>query len=148
MRPSDDLDVSRSERDTANAFQRTRMSTDRTLMSAVRTSLSLISFGFTIFQFFRALLTIQGAQALVRSDAPRRFGLTLVFLGVCLLAAAIWQHVTFMHELNAERRAVLGDAFAKGERFPFSVALGSAVVLLLVGLVAIASMALRAGPFH
>src|SRR5687767_8045950 len=80
---------------TALAFQRTRMSADRTLMAVIRTSLSLIGFGFTIYQFFRYLREAAGAPHLLRIEAPRKFGLALVILGVVMLSLGIWRHLSF-----------------------------------------------------
>src|SRR5262245_41838722 len=89
-------------RRTALAFQRTRMSADRTLMAVIRTSLSLIGFGFTIYQFFRYLRETAGAPQLLKSEAPRKFSMALVMLGVVMLSLGIWRHVAFMLELRAE----------------------------------------------
>src|SRR5215475_9994204 len=106
---SDDHDLNSiptelASRRTALAFQRTRMSADRTLMAVIRTSLSLIGFGFTIYQFFRYLRETAGAMQLVRSEAPRSFGLALVILGVVMLSLGIWRHIAFMLELRVERK--------------------------------------------
>jgi len=138
-----------SSRRTALSFQRTRMSADRTLMSIIRTSLALIGFGFTIFQFFRYLRESAGAAQVVRSSAPRNFGLALVLLGVGMLFLGIWRHVAFMLELRAERKAFAGRGLIPGDdRFPVSTTLLVAVLLLAIGLVAIVGMVMRAGPFH
>ncbi len=138
-----------SSRRTSLSFQRTRMSADRTLMSVIRTSLSLIGFGFTIFQFFRYLRETAGAEQLVRSAAPRNFGLALVFLGVGLLALGIWKHIAFMVELRDEREEFADRGLIPGDdRFPISITLIAATLLLLIGLVAIVGMVMSAGPFH
>src|SRR5512144_1915066 len=81
------LDLSR--RNTGMSFQRTRMSADRTLMSVIRTSLSLISFGFTIVQFFQRL-----ANAAQLEPQARRFGLSLVVIGILMLVAGMAYHVS------------------------------------------------------
>ena len=147
-----DLDLMSSElssRRTALSFQRTRMSADRTLMSVIRTSLSLIGFGFTIFQFFRYLRESAGAAQIVRSAAPRNFGLALVILGVGMLALGIWKHIAFMIELRAERKAFADRGLIQGDdRFPISVTLIVAALLLIIGLVAIVGMVMSAGPFQ
>src|SRR5215468_97720 len=73
-----------SSRRTGMSFHRTRMSADRTLMSVIRTALSLISFGFTIYQFFQHLAEknlINGG-----THAARNFGMTLIWLGVGMVA--------------------------------------------------------------
>jgi putative membrane protein len=138
-----------ASRRTALAFQRTRMSADRTLMAVIRTSLSLIGFGFTIYQFFRYLRETAGATQLLRSEAPRNFGLALVILGVVMLSLGIWRHVAFMLELRAERKTLAGRELIRGDdRFPISITLITATLLWVIGLIAIVGMAMRAGPFR
>ena len=107
-RQADSMQAELASRRAALAFQRTRMSADRTLMAVIRTSLSLIGFGFTIYQFFRYLLETAGATQLLRSEAPRKFSMALVILGVVMLSLGIWKHVAFMLELRAERRTFAG----------------------------------------
>lgn len=127
------------------AFQRTRMSADRTLMAVIRTSLSLISFGFTIYQIFEKLRE----NGLLRGGAPaRNFGTTLVLLGVGMLVVGIIYHVFFMLGLR-ETRAGMKDTgliFAES-KFPPSLTLIVAVLLLLVGVAAALSMVLHVGPY-
>jgi putative membrane protein len=138
-----------SSRRTALAFQRTRMSADRTLMAIIRTSLSLIGFGFTIYQFFRYLRETVGVTHLLRSEAPRKFSMALVILGVVLLSLGIWKHVAFMLELRAERKTFVDQGLIPGDdKFPISITLIAATLLLMVGLVAIVSMTMSVGPFH
>jgi putative membrane protein len=141
----DRMSVELSSRRTGMSFQRTRMSADRTLMSVIRTSLSLIGFGFTIFQIFQKLYE---AQILKRAQAPRNFGQALVFLGVAMLILGIVYHVKFMLELRRQRREMMADGLMQGEgRFPLSVTLMIAVLLLTIGLFAIVSMVFSVGPF-
>ena len=114
-------------------------------MSVIRTSLSLIGFGFTIFQVFQRLYD---AQILKRAQAPRNFGQALVFLGVAMLILGIVYHVKFMLELRRQRREMMADGLVRGEsRFPLSVTLVIAVLLLMIGLFAIVSMVFSVGPF-
>ncbi len=142
---ADEISVELSKRRTGMSFQRTRMSADRTLMSVIRTSLSLISFGFTIYQVFRSL-TDQGGLA--RAAAARNFGIALVALGVGMLVLGIVYELQFMHGLREERRAMAAQGLIHGEsRFPRSMTLLTAVVLLVVGFAAIASMVFSVGPF-
>ena len=148
-RQVDSIPAKLSSRRTALAFQRTRMSADRTLMAVIRTSLSLIGFGFTIYQFFRYLRETAGALQLLRIEAPRNFGMALVMLGVIMLTLGIWRHVAFMLELRADRKAFVGQGLIPGEdKFPVSITLITATLLLALGLIAIVGMAMRAGPFH
>src|SRR5688572_15982559 len=132
---------------TAMAFDRTAMSSDRTLMSVVRTSLSLIGFGFTIFQFFHKL-SDQFLAGGMPAEAPRRFGLALITLGVVMLTFGIANH---RHETleRRRRRQALFDVrlIHRTETVRPNSALIVAVLLLVVGLVAILRVALDAGPF-
>ncbi|RUM95782.1 DUF202 domain-containing protein [Pseudaminobacter arsenicus] len=127
------------------SFQRTRMSADRTLMSVIRTSLSLISFGFTIFQVFEKL---REAGTLTHAAAPRNFGLTLALLGIVMLVIGIIYHLQFMQGLRHEREAMRQAGLVHAEsRFPPSMTLITALILLVVGVAAIISMAFQVGPF-
>lgn len=147
-RPQRDLDLMAAElssRRTGLSFQRTRMSADRTLMSIMRTSLSLIGFGFTLFQFFRYLRQSVGTHVPV--VAARNFGMALVIFGVLLLVLGLWAHVKFMRELRAERALLVAERYVHGEEsFPYSITLLIAMLLLLLGLVAVVDMAFRSGP--
>lgn len=131
---------------TGMSLHRTRMSADRTLMSVMRTALSLIGFGFTIFQFF---LRLRSSNVLASaSQAPRRFGLALVFLGVGMLVLGLAYHFQFMYGLRAERRLLVDRGLVPATtRFPVSLQAIIAFLLLLVGLLAVVSMALKVGPF-
>jgi putative membrane protein len=140
-----DISTELSSRRTGMSFQRTRMSADRTTMSVMRTSLSLIGFGFTIFQFFQKL---RDAGTLAHAAAPRNFGITLVLLGILMLIGGIIYHVQFMYGLREERKEMTAAGLIHAEsKFPPSLTLITAVLLLLVGLVAIVSMIFRIGPF-
>ena len=95
-----------SMRRTGMSFQRTRLSAERTLMSVIRTSLSLISFGFTIYQVFQKLAN----ESVLTGSAPaRNFGVTLVLLGIAMLAIGIVYHVQFMRGLRAQRNVMAAD---------------------------------------
>jgi putative membrane protein len=142
---NEDTATELSMRRTGMSFQRTRMSADRTLMSVIRTSLSLIGFGFTIFQFFEKL---KQAGTLAHAAAPRNFGTCLVLLGEVMLVLGIVYHVQFMLGLRAERAAMKEAGLIHGEsKFPVSLTLVTAVILLAIGIFAIASMVFGAGPF-
>jgi putative membrane protein len=135
-----------SSRRTGMSFQRTRMSADRTLMSVIRTSLSLISFGFTIFQFFHKL--IQAKVLPSSGPAVRDFGVSLVILGVVMLVSGIAYHVAFMRGLRATRNRLVADGLIHGESvFPVSLTLIVAILMLLIGLFAIANMVFHFEPF-
>lgn len=143
---SDGLPVELSSRRTGMSFQRTRMSADRTLMSVIRTALSLIGFGFTIFQFFQHLQqknVLQGG-----THAARNFGAALVYLGVGMLVIGIIYHVQFMLGLRRLRAEMARKGHVHAQsHFPYSFTLVVAMLLLLIGLAAIASLTFRIGPF-
>jgi putative membrane protein len=142
---SDRISVELSSRRTGMSFQRTRMSADRTLMSVIRTSLSLISFGFTIFQVFEKL---RDAGTLTHAASARNFGISLVALGILMLIGGIIYHLQFMYGLREERKAMTAAGLIHGEsRFPPSLTLMTAVILLVIGIAAIVSMLFQIGPF-
>jgi putative membrane protein len=132
-------------RRTGMSFQRTRMSADRTLMAVIRTSLSLISFGFTIYQIFAKLKE----SGFLKGGAPaRNFGTTLVLLGVGMLVVGIIYHVLFMLGLRDTRASMKDSGLIFAEsKFPPSLTLIVAVLLLLVGVAAALSMVLHVGPY-
>jgi putative membrane protein len=144
-----DLELMSSElssRRTGLSFQRTRMSADRTLMSVIRTSLALIGFGFTIYNVFRSLQS--SAPSAVPVNAARNFGLALIILGVGLLFFGILYHVQFMKQLRVERKEMIRQKLVHGQlSYPISLTLIGAILLLLIGLVAIFSIVSRVGPF-
>jgi putative membrane protein len=141
----DRISVELSARRTGMSFQRTRMSADRTLMSVIRTSLSLISFGFTIFQVFEKL---RDQAVITHAAAPRNFGISLVALGILMLVGGIIYHLQFMYGLREERKAMTAAGLIHGEsRFPPSLTLITAVILLVIGIAAIVSMLFQIGPF-
>jgi putative membrane protein len=138
--------VELSARRTGMSFQRTRMSTDRTLMSVMRTSISLISFGFTIGQFFERLRTSKILPQ--ESHAPRNFGVALVALGIFMLVLGIVYHLHYMRTLRHERLAMTREGLIHGETpYPVSMTLLVAVVMLLLGVLAIISMTTHINPF-
>jgi len=140
----DDTSVELASRRTGMSFQRTRLSADRTLMSVIRTSLSLLSFGFTIYQVFQKA---HEAGILRSSMAARNFGQALVLLGTLMLGLGIVYHVRFMVELRRERARMTEQGLIHGESgFPVSLTLLTAVVLLIIGLFAIASTVFDVGP--
>ena len=143
-----DLSTERTEmsmRRTGMSFQRTRMSADRTLMSVIRTSLSLISFGFTIYQIFEKL---NEQNVITNANAARNFGMALVALGIGMLVIGIVYHSLFMLGLRRERTAMRDAGLVHAESgFPPSMTLITALLLLLIGIVAIISMISGVGPF-
>jgi putative membrane protein len=143
---SAEISTELSSRRTGMSFQRTRMSTDRTLMSTIRTSLSLIGFGFTIAQFFNHLK--QTDLLASGSRAPGRFGISLVLLGALMLGLGIWAHLRFMWGLRDERHKMAADGLIRDDAYPVSITLIIAVLLFLIGLLAIVSMVFEIGPYE
>ncbi len=122
------------------------MSADRTLMSVIRTSVSLISFGFTIYQFFEKVQ--QQAPNELHVRAPRNFGESLIYLGVAMVAVGITYHIQFMRGLRNERKTLAAEGLIHAEsHFPVSYTLVVALMLLVVGIAAIASLTFKVGPF-
>jgi putative membrane protein len=140
------ISVELSSRRTGMSLQRTRMSADRTLMSVIRTSLSLITFGFTLYQFFERLVDV---NVIANASAGRNFGIALVCLGIGMMVLGITYHLHFMYGLRLQREEMteLGLIHAQS-RFPVSQTLIIAVLLLVLGLVAVVSMVFDIGPFR
>jgi putative membrane protein len=106
--------------------------------------LSLISFGFTIFQVFQKL---HENGVLKESMAARHFGDALVLLGIAMLVVGIGYHLIFMVGLRKERMQLRADGLVHAEsQFPPSLTLMVALLLLVIGFFAIASMLYGVGP--
>lgn len=124
------------------SFTRTAMSSDRTLMSVVRTSLSLIAFGFTVFQFFHSL-SEKFLPGQLAPQAPRRFGLALIVLGVTLLGIGIANHLKETKARRARRETLFAQGLIRhAEPVKASNILVVAILLLLIGLVAMIDVAI------
>jgi putative membrane protein len=114
-------------------------------MSVIRTSLSLISFGFTIFQVFQKL---REAGTLSHAASARNFGVALVALGIVMLIGGIIYHLQFMLHLRGQRAAMAAEGLIHSEsKFPPSLTLITAAILLMIGVFAIVSMIFQVGPF-
>jgi putative membrane protein len=143
--PNAQVNTELASRRTGMSFQRTRMSADRTLMSVIRTSLSLIGFGFTIFQFFSKLQT--GNLLRPDSGTAQNFGFSLVALGVIMLTIGIWYHVRFMLGLRARRSEMTNAGLIHAQsEYPISLTLIVAVLLFVIGLVAVVGIVFGRGP--
>jgi len=142
--PGAEINTELAKRRTGMSFQRTRLAADRTLMAVIRTSLSLIGFGFTIFQFFTKMQ--KGGMMSGDTADARRFGESLVWLGIGMLVLGIVYHVLYMLGLRKIRADMAHDDLIHGESvFPTSLTLIVAVILLVIGFVAIFSMSFH-GP--
>lgn len=142
-----DISTELSAQRTAMSFDRTALASDRTLMAGVRTSLALIGFGFTIFQFFHTLNNkfLDGA---LPQAAPRRFGLTLITIGVVFLALAIFNHRSETRMRRLRRQNLFDrNLIHSCEANQVNSAMVIAILLLLTGLFAILRVGLSIGPF-
>lgn len=134
-----DASVELSSNRTSLSLERTWMSADRTLMSMVSTSLSLISFGFTIHEAFRNL------PGLAEAGRPGRLlGGALLFLGVALLVMGILGHAAFGRELSQRRERLWGlHLLRRMTPYRLTPTYVIAVLLLIVGLIAMAAITFR-----
>lgn len=114
-------------------------------MAVIRTSLSLISFGFTIFKVSQNLAEAKIIK--INASVPH-FGVGLVLMGILMLATGIVYHGQFMWRLRVIRKSLIAEGLIRGETpFPPSFTLGTALILLGIGVAAILSMFFRIGPF-
>ncbi|MFY8048393.1 MAG: YidH family protein [Erythrobacter sp.] len=133
---------------TALAFQRTRLAADRTMMAIMRTSLSMIGFGFTLYTFTTNFIKRDGAEGLLAQQAPTRFALTMIFLGVLLMTLGIFSHFRFMMAVRGQRDTFIAEGLLpQKEEFPLSLTLVTAILLVLIGVAAGLSVIFRSGPF-
>jgi putative membrane protein len=130
------------------AYHRNRLAADRTMMAIVRTSLSLIGFGFTIYTFFTNFRSGKDALGVLPPQAPTRFGLALIVIGIGLLIIGIVADYRYMQHLKVQRRHLVSLGMLPDEpEFPRSLSLVMAIVLLLFGVAVFFSILLRVWPF-
>jgi|HubBroStandDraft_6_1064221.scaffolds.fasta_scaffold06616_4 putative membrane protein len=112
------------------ALDRTRLAHERTMMAWIRTSASMISFGFGIYKFFDYF---KGDRPVTQGIVtPRRFAIFLIATGLIVLAGAAVQNWS---ELSRLRRA--------GARVPRSLAGGIAILMSIIGALALITTILR-----
>ena len=114
------------------ALVRTAFSSEQTLMSWIRTSLSLFTFGFSITQFFYYLEQQKEGTGL--SSGPRRFGMSLVCVGILVLVLATVEHVQRLRRMKTQGLPPDASSF---------LPIGSAVALLAIGIAALVSIMLN-----
>jgi uncharacterized membrane protein YidH (DUF202 family) len=124
-----------AEERTDLAIDRTVLAAERNLMAWIRTALSMISFGFGIYKFFQFVPDGPPGGIHGRPNAARNLGLTLIALGTLGLAAAAWQHRSFLHTIGASHKRHMSVSFA------------IAIAVILVGLITFYGVLLRQGPF-
>ena len=117
-------------------YQRTRLAADRTLMAWIRTSVSMISFGFTIYKFFMYLRQSNIISGQLSLHGPRNLGLMLVGLGTLLLGIAIVEYLLYQRWLSREMKV----------KFPWSTTLLAAVLISLIGVLALINLLYNIGP--
>lgn len=118
------------------AFERSKMASDRTTMAFLRTAVSLIGFGFSIPALFQVITNVPGLE-----DAPldraRFIGLFMLALAIFMLTTAIAQQFIYLRRLSRDAR----------KPFPFSVALISSCLLLVVAFITMANIFSRVEMF-
>ncbi|HWN17475.1 MAG TPA: DUF202 domain-containing protein [Gemmatimonadales bacterium] len=117
---------------TALAVERTRLAHERTLMAWVRTSVSLISFGFTIYKFFQYVRENAEGDPAATALNPRRFGMSMITVGLFMLVVAAVQHRRDLKVLDAR--------YGKGPR---SLATIVATLVFALGVLALVGVLLR-----
>jgi inner membrane protein YidH len=83
------------------------------------------------------------------SGTARGFGLSLVVLGIVMLTFGIGYHVRFMLGLRVQREEMRTPGLIHAQsQFPVSLVLIVAVLLYLIGLLAVAGMVFDVGPLR
>ena len=114
------------------AYDRTRLAYERTLMAWVRTGVSLISFGFTIYKFFEEFHKAEPGATGTSVISVREFGLIMISIGLLSVLLATVQHVKTMRKLRSQYAEV-----------PYSLAAVVALLVSILGIVALASVLFR-----
>lgn len=134
--PLKDRGTALAEERTDLALERTIIASERTLMAWIRTAISMIGFGFSIYKFFQYLPEEIASGNIRRPQTPRNLGLTLIALGTMELAAASWQHRTFLNKIGASHG-----------RHVWSISFVVAIAVMLIGAITFYGVLLRHGPF-
>lgn len=119
-----------------------RMAADRILLATIQTSLSLIGFGFTLYQIFSEAAEKAGLAR--RSPVGTRLGLTLLGLGLILLAAGLWGHLLYKRDLDARRARLVAEGVVNNRQGYHTLPIFMVgLVLLLVSVATTVQIVLR-----
>jgi putative membrane protein len=131
---------------TGLALERTRMSSDRTLMAVMRTALSLIAFGLVIFEFLHYARELFGQPELLPVPTVRKVAIALVGVGLGVLGLGIVSHAMFLRRLRRQRDQLSNRGLVPlALDLPGSIATSLAILLFIIGMVAIIRMIYRSG---
>ena len=123
------------------AYERHLLDADWMTLQIVQTALALIGFGFTLHAFF---MEAGDDGALGRPDVyARRVGLSLLVIGIILLASGILHQGGYRTRLLRRWAPVIGDAGATRLQSRFTPSYVAAILLLAAGLLALASIVWR-----
>ena len=110
------------------------MAAERTLMAWVRTALSMISFGFTIYKFLQVIQK-ESTVPVLRPQAPRDVGLTLIGIGIFAVTIACIQHWKYIRKLRPDQ-----------PYRPWDLAFIVACLIGILGVLMFGSIILSVGP--
>jgi putative membrane protein len=88
---------------TGLTVERTVLTAERPFMAWIRTGLAMLSFGFTIYKFLLYVRESLSATTL-RAQGPRRFGLSLIFLGTLCTTFGLIEYHGLVRNIDAIRR--------------------------------------------
>jgi putative membrane protein len=123
-------------------FESMMMDADRIMMQTVQTSMSLIGFGFSITTFFTDVSRPIPGQG--NGQTARIVGAALLVIGLVLLTGGIWNQRRYRRELQVRYDAVSPGTPAWAAIYGrFTPSYLSAMLLMLVGLLSLASVIVR-----